>query len=82
MAVISDGLDGLLQIDGVPQGDGGGYKIEAAGSVLLGLETAVAYFAQPVEEDGPGEGIAGLPLVESGLYTAAQLDILEPVEGE
>jgi hypothetical protein len=41
------------------------------------LEAAVAQLAQAVEEDGAGQGVAGLALAESGLDAAAQVDVLQ-----
>src|SRR6218665_796651 len=70
------------QIDRVPQHDGRRHQIEAAGTVALLLETAVADFAQAVEEHGAGQRVARSPLVQPGMHPAAQLDALQPVQDE
>ncbi len=82
MAMIYDCLDRPVEVNGVPQDDGCCHEIEATGPVALILETAVAHLAQSVEEHGSGERIAGFPLVEPGMDTAAQFDVLQPVESE
>lgn len=71
-----------LQVDCVPQHDGGRHQVEAAGPVALLLETAVADFAQTVEEYGAGQRVARFALVQPGMYAAAQLDVLQPVQNE
>ncbi len=48
--------------------------------MVLVLIGAVADFAEPVEEDGPGEGVPGLALVQAGGDFAAQAGVLEPVQ--
>ena len=53
-----------LQIDRISQNDGRRHQVEAAGPVALLLRTAVADFAQPVEEDGPGQRVARLAFVD------------------
>ena len=57
-------------------------KVKAAGAVTLVLETAVADFAKSVQKHGPGQRVLGLALVQADLHTAAQIDILHPVERE
>jgi hypothetical protein len=70
-------LDRPFQIDGVPQHDGGCHQSEAGGTIALALKAAVAHLAEPVEEHGSGQSVAGLALVQSGMDTAAQLDVLQ-----
>lgn len=62
LAVATQGVRGPFQIDSVPQHDGGSHQVQAAGPVALLLETAVADFAQAVEEGvrGPVEQQVGL----------------------
>ena len=69
-----------VEIDGVPQNDSGGHQIESAGSITLLLESAVADFAKPVEEHGPGQRVPRLTLVQPGMDSTTQLDILQPVQ--
>ncbi len=71
MAVAAQSIRGALQVDRVPQHDGRRHQVEATGPVALLLETAVADFAQPVEEHRPGQRIAGFALVQSGMHTTA-----------
>lgn len=71
-----------FQIGRVPKHDGRRYQIEAAGPVALLLKTAVADFAQSVEEHRPGQRVARLAFVESGLHAAAQLHALQPIQYE
>ena len=82
VAVIAQCVRRPFQIDGIPQHDGCCHQVEAAGPVALLFKAAVADFAQPVEEHRPGQRVARLALVESGLHTAAQLHTLQPVEDE
>ena len=82
LAVATQGVRGPFQIDSVPQHDGGSHQVQAAGPVALLLETAVADFAQAVEEHRAGQRVARLALVQSGMHTAAQLDALQPVQDE
>lgn len=56
------------------------HQIEAAGAISLLLETAVSDFAQSVEEHSPRQGVTRFALVQSGMDTAAQLNILQPVQ--
>ena len=61
---LAEGGNGALQVSGVPQDDCGDDEVEAGRSVLLVLVGAVADFAEPVNEDCPGQAVAGLALVE------------------
>lgn len=73
-------IKGGLQITGVPENDSGDQQVHARRSVRLVFEAAVAHLAQPVEEDRPGQGVAGLPFVEAGIGAPAQGRITQPVE--
>src|SRR3546814_6642274 len=55
---------------------------QAGCTMALVLEGAVAQFAEPVEEDGAGERVAGLALVEDAAGAAPLVGIVEPVEHE
>ncbi len=52
---LSDSLDRTSDIDGVPERDGCCDQVESAGPMPLVFEGPVPYFAEAVEEDGPGE---------------------------
>lgn len=82
LASILDCLYGPFQIDGVPEHDSGGHQIKAGGAIALVLKAAVAHFAEPVEEHGPGQGVAGLAFIQTGVNATAKLDVLQPVERE
>ena len=61
---LAQGGDGALEVSGVPEDDRGDEEVEAGGAVLLVLIGAVADFAEPMDEDGPRQAVAGLALVE------------------
>ena len=82
LAVTTQGVRGPFQVDRVPQHDGRRHQVEATGPVALLLETAVADFAQSVEEHGAGQGVAGFALVQSSMHAAAQLNALQPIQDE
>lgn len=82
LARVAHRLGGALQVHRVPQHDGGSHQIEAAGPVALLLEAPIPDFAKAVEEHRPGQGVARLPLVQSCMHAAAQLNALQPVEDE
>ena len=66
-------LDDTGQVNGVPQDDGADHQVEAGSAESLALEGAVADFAALVEEDCPGQLVAGLALVQPGPAAVAQL---------
>lgn len=74
--------DGLFEVAGVPQDDGGYEQVEAGGAVGLVFKPAVPQFAELVEEQRSGERVARLSFVEPGLGTPAQVDVAQPVEHE
>nr|BAM13942.1 hypothetical protein [Pseudomonas sp. K-62] len=71
-----------LQVSGVPQDDGRDHQVEARGAVLLVLVGAIADLAEAMKEDGPGQAVARLPLVQLVPGRAAQLGVFDPVEHE
>ena len=82
MAVATQSVCRPLQIDRVPQHDGRRHQVEAGSAVALLLETAVADFAQAVEEHGASQRVARLALVQPGMHAAAQFHALQPVQDE
>ena len=82
MAVATQRMRCPLQVDRVPQHDSSRYQVEAAGPVALLLKAAVADFAQPIEEYGAGQRVAGLALVQPSVDAATQLHALQPVQNE
>lgn len=71
-----------LKIARVPENDRGDEKVEAGGTIDLIFEGSVTDLAQAIEEERAGERITGLALVQAGLSTPPQVDILQPVERE
>ena len=55
------------EIDRVPEDHGCHCEIEAGGAVALVFEGAVANFAVAMKEQGPGERVARLTLVQPGV---------------
>jgi hypothetical protein len=55
---LAQGVDRVVQIAGVPQGDGGDEEVQTGGAVLLVLVGAVADFAEPMNEDGACQAVA------------------------
>ena len=82
MAIAAQPVCRSLQVNRIPQHDGGCHQVEAAGPVALLLEAAVADFTQAVEEHGAGQRVARLAFVQPGMHAAAQLDALQPVQDE
>jgi hypothetical protein len=56
----------VLEVLRVPEDDGGDQQIEAGRPEKLVFESAVAQFAEAVEEDGARKGVAGFPFVKAG----------------
>lgn len=79
---LSQVVHGALQIDGVPQDDGGNQQIEAAGSIALILIGTIADFPESVEEHSPPQRILLVAFIESDMAAMAQLGVLQPVERE
>ncbi|MDG5973458.1 hypothetical protein JAGODDHD_04228 [Sphingomonas paucimobilis] len=81
-AAAAQMTDSSVEIDGVPERHGRGDEGQAGGAMALVLEGAVAQFAEAVEEDGAGERVAGLALVENAAGATTLVGIIEPVEHE
>ena len=65
LSSVSQPLGCPLQVDRVPQHNGGGHQVEAGGPVVLLLEAPIPDFTETVEEHRPGQGIASLSLVQA-----------------
>src|SRR5690349_21568276 len=76
-ALLPDEADGSALIDGVPQDDGVDDEVEPAGAVGHGFGDAVPQFAELMQEDGAGEGMAGFALIEVSVGAAAQGGVQE-----
>ena len=57
---LAQGGDGAFEVSGVPQDDRGDDEVEAGSAVLLVLVGAVTDFAEPMNEDGTRQAVAGL----------------------
>ena len=75
-------VNGAPEIDGVPEDDGRNGEIEPGSPIPLIFESAVADFAEAMKEHRPGERVARLALVETGIRPPPQRRIADPVEGK
>ena len=82
LPVAGEGLNGALDIDGVPKHDGRCDEGETAGPVALLFEAAIPDLPEAAEEHCSCECIAGLAFVETGMNAASEVDALEPGEDE
>jgi len=64
--------NGVAEVDGVPEDDGGDREVEAGGTVALVFEGAVPDLPVTMEKQGAGERVSGLALVEPGVGTASE----------
>ena len=80
--LLSQVVHGALQVDGVPQDDGGDQQIETTCSIALILIGTIADFPESVEEHGPSQSVMLLALVEPDMAATAQLGVMQPVERE
>ena len=64
--------NGVSEVDGVPEDDGGDREVKAIGTVALVFEGAVPDLAVAMEKQGAGERVPGLALVEAGVGTAPE----------
>src|SRR5947209_2472008 len=65
---------GELQVARIPHDDGD-EQVQPRGAIGLVLEGAVAHLAKPAEEEGAGERVARLPLVQAALRAPAEVDV-------
>lgn len=75
----SGGFDCMVQVDGVPKGNGRGEAIQARSAVALIVVGAVPELAKAVEKHGPCESVAGFAFVQAGLDASAKTGDLHPV---
>jgi hypothetical protein len=59
-------LDGVSQVDRVPEHNRGNNQAEAICPVLLVLVGSVSQFAETIEKHSPRQGISSLAFVEAG----------------
>ncbi len=72
---LAQGGDSPLKIPCVPEDDRGDNEVQAGGPVLLVFIGSVADFAEPMDEDRPGQTVAGLAFIEFLAGLAAQFRI-------
>jgi len=77
---LTQGRDRSFEVSGVPQDDRGDDEVQAGSAVLLVLVSAVADFAEPMNEDGARQTVAGFPLVQLLTSLAPQFGILNLTE--
>ena len=65
---------GQREIAGVPEDHGRDDEVQPRGAIGLVLEGAVAQLAEAAEEDGAGERVPGLALVQAALGAPAQVE--------
>ena len=70
---LPEGIHGSLEIDGIPERDGGDDEIQTAGAIPLVLIGAIPNFAETMEEYGPGECVACLSFVQAAGDAAPQV---------
>ena len=73
---------GEFEVARVPEDDGRDDEVETRGAIGLVLEGAVAQLAELAEEDGAGERVPGLALVQACLRAPAQVEVAQPVQHE
>ena len=66
MLVPAQSGDRAFEVDGVPEHDGRGNQIEAAGPVALIFKRPISDLAEAMKKDGAREGVSRLAFVESG----------------
>ena len=74
--------DRALQIDRVPEHDGGNHEVQPTCAMPLVLVRAIPQFAQPVEEHRPCQGVSRLALIQPDVDAAAQFDAADVLEQE
>lgn len=81
-ALVSQHLDSLLEINGVPQDDRRHGEVQPAGLVLEVLTKAVSNSATAVEENGTGKRVSRLSLIESDCCPLPEIGVLDPFQRE
>ena len=81
-SMLPQGLYCPLEVDRVPERNGGDHEIESAGPVPLILIRTVADFTESMKEYGPRQRVARLAFVQSAGDSATQCRIAQPFERE
>ena len=72
LPVVANRGDSELQVDRIPDDDGGDHQVQPTCAMLFVLVRAVPQFAQPVEERRPGQGVSHIALIEPDTDAAPQ----------
>jgi len=75
---LTQGRDRSFEASCIPQDGRGGDEVRPGNVVLLVLVGAVADFAEPMNENGARQTVAGFPLVQLLTGLAPQFGILNP----
>ncbi len=70
----------IRQVAGVPENHSRDQEVQPGGALSLVFERAVPQFPELAEEDGSGERVAGLSLVQPDLGAASQVQVPQPVQ--
>ena len=70
-AAAAQGINGTVEINGVPERDGGGDESQPTGSILPCRYTAIAQAAKAMEADGTGKRVARFALVSAQPWSGA-----------
>ena len=82
LAGLGQRRDGLLEIDRVPQTDGGNHQIQAAGLPLLFLPVAIGEASATIKPERSSQLIAKLTFVQPYLSAPTKFGVLEPVQNK
>jgi hypothetical protein len=80
LTLLAQGVESTIEIDGVPQRDGGGHQRQPASTILLDFYGAITQATESVETDGASESISGLALVQFRSRLPSKLRHLQPVQ--
>jgi len=80
LPVLANRGDRALQVDRVPEHDGGDHEVQPTCAMPLVLVRAIPQFAQPVEEHRPCQGVSRLPLIQPDVDAAPQFDAADVLQ--
>lgn len=80
--LCSQGVDGALQVDGIPQDDGSAEQIESTGPVTLIFKGSIAHFSQAMKENGSCQGVSCFSFIEADMNAPPQFGVLKPLQHE
>ena len=80
--LLSQVIDGPLQVGRIPKNDGGGEQVQTARAMALVFIGAVKDLAEPIEKYGAAEHVLLLALIESNVAATPQFGVLKPLQRE